>query len=129
MENHQELIDIITGWIHAQESDQEVVRILQEARVPVAPILTPVEAMDHPQLRQRGTVQTVTDRALGEFIIPGMSFRFSKFPPLDLQAPFLGEHNAQVLTELGGLTPEQVAEMEADGALVSEPVPDGQAAT
>ncbi len=125
MENHQELIDIITGWIHAQESDQEVIRILQEARVPVAPILSPVEAMDHPQLRQRGTAQTITDRALGEFTIPGMSFRFSKFPPLELDAPFLGEHNTQVLTELAGLTIEQVTEMEADGTLASEPIPDG----
>ena len=126
--NHAALIDIITGWIQAQESDQEVIRILQEARIPVAPILTPAEAIDHPLLRQRGTAQTITDRALGEFTIPGMSYRFSKFPPLELQAPFLGEHNQEVFTELVGLSPEQVREMIEDGVLVSEPIQDNAAA-
>jgi crotonobetainyl-CoA:carnitine CoA-transferase CaiB-like acyl-CoA transferase len=69
-------------------------------------------------------VQTVSDRALGEFTIPGTSYRFSDFPRPDLEAPFLGEHNAQVLTELAGLTPDQIREMTADGALVEEAIPD-----
>jgi crotonobetainyl-CoA:carnitine CoA-transferase CaiB-like acyl-CoA transferase len=123
MEHHAALVDIITEWIHAQESDQEVIRILEEARIPVAPILNAEQAINHPHLLKRGTAQKVTDRALGEFTIPAMSYRFSKFPPLELQAPFLGEHNVEVLTELAGLSPEQVDEMTADGALVSEPIP------
>ena len=32
-------------------------------------------------------------------------------------APFLGEHNAEILCSLGGMTPEQVTELEAEGAL------------
>ncbi len=127
-ENHMELVDVITEWIHAQESDQEVIRILEEARIPVAPILTAEEALDLPHLRERGTAQTITDRALGEFTIPAMSYRFSKFPPLELQAPFLGEHNEEVLTGVGGMSPDQVRKMIEDGALVAEPVPESKAA-
>ena len=32
-------------------------------------------------------------------------------------APLLGEHNAEILCTLGGMTPEEVAQLEAEGAL------------
>jgi len=124
-ENHMELVDIITKWIQEQESDQEVIRMLEEARIPVAPILSAEEAINHPHLLDRGTAQTVTDRALGEFIIPGISFRFSEFPPLELQAPFLGEDNEDILTRLAGLTPDEVAKMTEEGAISAKPVVGG----
>lgn len=127
-DNTPELVTIITDWINAQDSDVAAILKLQEARIPVAPILTADEAIAHPHLVQRGTAQKVTDRGLGEFTIPGISYRFSKFPRLELQAPFLGEHNEQVLTELVGLTPGQVRQMETDGALKSEPIPESKAA-
>ncbi|HIF10817.1 MAG TPA: CoA transferase, partial [Sneathiellales bacterium] len=123
VENQKELTKIIEDWLQSQDSDEETIKALEDARVPCAPILSAVEAINHPHLLERGTAQTITDRALGEFIIPGISFRFGDFPPLELQAPFLGEHNEDVLTRLGGMTPEKVAEMVADGALGSEPVP------
>ena len=124
-QNREELIGIITDWIKAQKDDQAVLRMLEEASVPCAPILSTEEALNHPHLVQRGTAQKVTDRVLGEFTIPGMSYRFSDFPPLELQAPFLGEHNEEVLTGLCSLTAEQVREMTAEGVLVSEPVRSG----
>lgn len=123
--NQKELVKIIEDWLQSQDDDEATIKLLEEHRVPCAPIHSPVDAINDPHLLQRGTAQTVTDRALGEFIIPGISFRFSDFPPLELQAPFLGEDNADILTRLAGLTPEQVAEMEADGVLSSEPVVGG----
>jgi crotonobetainyl-CoA:carnitine CoA-transferase CaiB-like acyl-CoA transferase len=127
-EHQDELVELIENWIQAQDSDDAALDQLQQAHITCAPVLSVEEAAALPHLIARGVVQTVTDRALGAFIIPGISYRFSEFPRLELDAPFLGEHNAQVLTELAGLTPEQVAEMAADGALVSEPVPEGTAA-
>ena len=73
---------------------------LREARIPHAPVLTVEEAMNHPHMIERGTVRTVHDRVIGDFQIPGMPLRFSAFPqPLELEAPLLGEHNRQVLTD------------------------------
>jgi len=126
--NQKELTKIIEDWLQSQDSDIETIKRLEEHRVPCAPILSAVEAINHPHLLERGTAQKVTDRALGEFVIPGISFRFGDFPPLDLQAPFLGEDNEDVLTRLGGMTSEQVAEMTADGVLGSEPVIDANKA-
>jgi len=81
--------------------------------------------MHHPHLRQRGTVRTITDRGAGSFDVPGMPLRFSAFAnDLDLQAPYLGEHNAEILGDLLGVTPERLAQLTAEEVLVAEPLPD-----
>ncbi|MBV1882854.1 MAG: CoA transferase [Pseudomonadales bacterium] len=111
----EEIVAIIEQWLQAQESDQAAIELLQQAHVPVAPVLTIGEAISHPHLVERGTVQTVNDRILGEFKIPGNPLRYSEFPePLPLDAPFLGEHNKEVLTEILAYSDEDVAAMESE---------------
>lgn len=113
-----ELIPIIEGWITAQTSDEEAVRILQEGHVPTAPVLSIAEAVNHPHLRARGTIRQITDRSFGTLDIPGMPLRFSEFPDdLPLQAPFLGEHNEEILTTRLSYTAEQVRELQNAGVL------------
>jgi crotonobetainyl-CoA:carnitine CoA-transferase CaiB-like acyl-CoA transferase len=118
--NLKELVAIIEGWLQSMPSDEASLARLKEYRVPHAPILSVAEALEHPHLRQRGSVRTVHDRVLGDFQVPGFALRFSEFPErLDLEAPFLGEHNEEVLTKYAGLTPAQVKELEAKGILRS----------
>ena len=63
----------------------------------------------------------MSDRAFGEVDIPGMPLRFSEFPEeLPLEAPFLGEHNEEILSRYLGYSPEQVREMEDQGVLKRE---------
>lgn len=113
-----DLIPIIEGWIIAQPSDDEAVRILQEGHVPTAPVLSIAEAVNHPHLRARGTIRQITDRSFGTLDIPGMPLRFSEFPEdLPLQAPFLGEHNEEILTTRLSYTAEQVGELQNAGVL------------
>jgi crotonobetainyl-CoA:carnitine CoA-transferase CaiB-like acyl-CoA transferase len=48
--------------------------------------------------------------------------RFSGFPDeLELDAPFLGEHNRKVLTEYLGYSDERIAALERDRVLASAP--------
>jgi crotonobetainyl-CoA:carnitine CoA-transferase CaiB-like acyl-CoA transferase len=55
---------------------------------------------------------------LGEIDIPGMPLRFSEFPDeLPLQAPFLGEHNGDILQQYLSYTPAQVRQLESEGVL------------
>jgi crotonobetainyl-CoA:carnitine CoA-transferase CaiB-like acyl-CoA transferase len=118
--NLKELVAIIEGWLQSMPSDEASLARLKEYRVPHAPILSVAEALEHPHLRQRGSVRTVHDRVLGDFQVPGFALRFSEFPErLDLEAPFLGEHNEEVLTKYAGLTPAQVKELEGKGILRS----------
>jgi CoA:oxalate CoA-transferase len=90
--------------------------------VPVGPVLTVAEAMEHPHLRERGTVKKIHDRILGEFDYQRSAMRFSAFPQeLTLEAPFLGEHNAEILRSYLGYTEEHIGELEASGVLRKAP--------
>ena len=121
VERIPEVVKIIEDWIASMPSDDAALRALEAVRVPVAPVLSVEQAINHPHLQQRGTVRTVTDRAFGEFQIPGMPLRFSEFPDsLPLEAPFLGEHNEEILTGYLGYTLEQVQALEHDGVLKRE---------
>jgi crotonobetainyl-CoA:carnitine CoA-transferase CaiB-like acyl-CoA transferase len=117
-----EIIRVIEEWLATMPSDEASIEALRNNRVPVAPILSIREAMEHPHMVARGTVRTITDPILGEFKIPGFPLRFSGFPDeLEFDAPMLGEHNAPVLERYLGLSAERVAELEAAGILRSAP--------
>ena len=120
VENLKELIGIIEGWLQSFDSDEAAIGALQDVRVPVAPILTIPQAVEHPHLRQRGTIRTISDRMLGEFDIPGVPLRYSNFPDLlPLDAPFLGEQNREILGEWLNYSTEQIDAMESEGILVN----------
>lgn len=76
--------------------------------------------MAHPHMRERRTVRTIHDRLAGDFDIPGMPLRFSDYPEImDLEAPFLGEHNAEILSTYLDMSAEQITALEAEGVLDS----------
>jgi crotonobetainyl-CoA:carnitine CoA-transferase CaiB-like acyl-CoA transferase len=117
-QNATTVIGIIEDWLQAQSSDEEALRRLDENRVPNAPVLSVEQAVNHPQLRARRTVRSIHDRVLGEFQVPGFPLRFSEFPgELTLEAPFLGEHNHEVLEKYLGYPASRVKELETNGVL------------
>ena len=120
--NLKELVATIEAWLQSMPSDDASVAAMKEYRVPVAPILSLEEAVKHPHLRERGTVRTVHDRILGDFDVPGFALRFSEFPVrLELDAPFLGEHNEEVLTKHLGYAPARVSELIEKGIIRKGP--------
>jgi crotonobetainyl-CoA:carnitine CoA-transferase CaiB-like acyl-CoA transferase len=122
LRNRSHVIEIIEGWLAQLPNIETAVQMLREARIPSAPILTVEQAMNHPHLIERQTVQTVHDRLLGDFQVPGFPLRFSAFPErLELEAPLLGEHNTKILTERLGYTVEQVGRLAQQGVLFSQP--------
>jgi len=96
--------------------------------VPCAPALTLHEAIAHPHLRQRGTVRRVNDQAIGEFDIPGLPVKFSRWVDRsEIAADRLGEHNEEVLRELLSLTDQEITDLYADKVLVRDPLLDTSA--
>lgn len=97
-----ELNTLIEEWMATQPDDEGIVARLDAHRVPCALVLEPHNIPDHPYFVDRGAVRRVSDRILGEVVVPGNPLRFSEQPDhLELVAPFLGEHNTEVLAELG----------------------------
>jgi crotonobetainyl-CoA:carnitine CoA-transferase CaiB-like acyl-CoA transferase len=122
VENAEEIKQMVQDWLDSTPSDEAVYHVLEEHRVPHAPVLSVEEAMHNPHLRERQIVRTVNDRFLGEIQIPGFPLRFSEFPRhLDLEAPTLGEHNEIILRDLLGWEPERIRQLEAKGVLQTGP--------
>ena len=117
-ENSAATIKIVQDWIDSTKDDEEALHLMGEHRVPAAPVLSVEQAINHPHLRGRRTVRTVKDRIMHDFDIPGFPLKFSRFPEeLPLQAPFLGEHNAEILTNYLGYSPERIDQLKTAGVL------------
>jgi formyl-CoA transferase len=89
--------------------------------VPVAPVLTIPEVVQHPHLLERGTVRPISHPDFGDMVLPGFPFRFSTVPPPDkLTAPDLGEHNSAVLCRYLGYNEERVGQLTTAGVLARQ---------
>lgn len=122
-ENNAQLKVVVEDWLARFPSRDEALAALDRERIPGAPVLTLGEAIEQPHLRERGTVRRVHDDHLGDFDIPGFPAKFSRWNIAgNLRAPLLGEHNAEVLRELAGLSEEQIATLYDQRVLVQDPL-------
>lgn len=86
-------------------------------RIPVAAIRDITSVLADPQLEHRGIIHTVSapGGGAGEHRLVGAAFMADRDgPKTDRPAPMLGEHNAEVLGELGYTTAD-IDAMRADG--------------
>ncbi len=80
--------------------------------------------MAQPHLIERKVVRTVHDPVFGALQIPTIPQRFTKYPDhLELQAPYIGEHNAQVLRKHLGYSDDKIKALTDAGVLHAEPIP------
>ncbi|MGI9616571.1 MAG: CaiB/BaiF CoA transferase family protein [Acidimicrobiales bacterium] len=122
VEHRGALTALIEEWMAGFDADDDVLDALAAAKVPCGPVLNPADAVDHPHFQARGTVREITDPVAGTFHVPGFPIRYSaRTDPLDLIAPGLGQHNAEVLTELVGLDEQALADLTARGILITDP--------
>lgn len=113
-----ELIPLIEDWMATFDTDEDLLEHLEEYRVPASPVLSPIDAIDHPHFAAREMVRWVEDPIHGSVPIPGFPWKFSTNDQLpDLVAPLLGEHNADILMTKLGYSIEQVEELSDAGIL------------
>jgi crotonobetainyl-CoA:carnitine CoA-transferase CaiB-like acyl-CoA transferase len=94
---------------------------LCDAGVPAAEVIPSREVVHNPQLRHRGLFETAPHRVTGEHALPVLPFRFRRVDHwLRRPAPTLGQHNDEVLAELG-LGPEEIADLRAAGIVGERP--------
>lgn len=129
-DNNEALAEIIENWLLHFASRQEAMAALEAERVPCAPVLTLHEAMANPHLRERGTVRRVRDAAIGEFDIPGLAAKFSRWSPATgLSADRLGEHNEEILRNVLGLSDADIRQLYLDKTIVHDPLLDAERRT
>ena len=94
----------------ADKDKFEAVTYLSKFDVPCAPVLTMKEIANDASLRASGTVVEVEQKKRGKFLTVGSPIKFSDFAPAITGAPLLGEHNDEILAELG-YTAAQIAHL------------------
>jgi len=111
----------LEDWLQTFDDDETPLRILSEARIPVAPILDIPQATTHPQLKARDLFQDVPHPILGATPIAKSPFHLSTTAvEIPFRAPFFGEHNEEILQGRLGYTPEQITALYREGAIVQE---------
>lgn len=115
---HGALISERMGRWCAQRSNDEVVNTLGEAKIPSAPVLSPQQALDHPQVQALGLLQPTDYPGLPRPApVAAVPLWMSATAPVPRQrAPQLGEHTDAVLAELG-YTAEDIAGLREDGVV------------
>jgi crotonobetainyl-CoA:carnitine CoA-transferase CaiB-like acyl-CoA transferase len=101
---------------------EEAAEALRRAGVPASAVVPSGTAHDNPQFVARGFLQPLAHPVTGETGYPGFPMRFSAFGPHLYRSPppLLGQHNAEVLAELG-LTEAEVRALEANGVIGDRP--------
>lgn len=107
---HREVLAEKLNEAFSNQDANEWVTKLQEAGIPSGPINSIEEVYNHPQDAARNLKVEIEHPTAGTINLPGSPYKFSQ-TPIDLlrHPPLLGEHNEEVLIELLGYPPEQVA--------------------
>lgn len=115
-DNLEVLGQLLEDAFSAQRLDDVLAR-LHEGSVPAAPVLTPDEVVDDPQVVHNGSLHEWDHPVAGRVRQPRPPIRFASSPtPVLEQVPGLGEHTDEVLAELG-LDAAAVADLRTRGAV------------
>jgi formyl-CoA transferase len=114
---HREEVDgVVAEWI-AERTQEEALRIFAEADVTAGPVYDIAQFMDDPHVREREIVVELPDDEMGTIpmhnIVPTLSGTPGAFR---LPAPRLGQHNEELLAELG-FDANAVADLRKQGVI------------
>jgi len=121
-QNHDQIDGAVGSW-SAGFDQVDLAGRLQAMGVAAAPVLDAPGVLEDRQLVEREAFVRVDQPEVGEVIAPRMPIHFSGVPdrmPLR-HAALLGEDNFAVLTEIAGLTADEISSLEDTGVVATEP--------
>ena len=116
VENEAAIDDALDSWCRSLPSD-DILSILEDARVPSGPIYSVADMMQDPHFQARGLCQQVE--------INGKPLKIPAITPRLVETPGetrwpggdVGSHNQQILQEELGLSAEEFAQLQQDGII------------
>ncbi len=103
------IIRILKRWT-STHSTAELFEMGQLLRLPWAPVASPIEVINSPQLKARNFFVSVAHpEASTSFTYPGAPYKFSLTPgDIQRRAPLIGEHNALIYARELGLSQKEL---------------------
>ena len=115
--------DSLDAWVMSQDSVEEAERKLEATGIPCCHVKTiPELATTDPHLGARGMRHEMLQPFLGPVKTFGSPLKLSETPAgVRGYAPFLGEHNRSVLSQLLGYSEEQIEKLYREDVLYEAP--------
>jgi benzylsuccinate CoA-transferase BbsE subunit len=112
------IIGVLADWTKTHTTT-ELFELGQLMRFPWAPVSSPKDVFNSPQLRARNFFTTVDHPEAGtSFAYPAPPGKFSGLSwNIRGRAPLIGEHNAQIYHEELGLLPEELAKLSSGNVI------------
>ena len=113
--NNDELMAELYAWA-ATEERMDVYRRAGEHRAPIAYVHTTADIINSPQYNARGFLQRIDHPVAGEAVYTGPPWWMGPDGWSAGRAPLLGEHTAEVLRDVAGLSAAETERLAAAGA-------------
>jgi formyl-CoA transferase len=115
--NRDALIPIIAGWMKTRTKAEWMAQ-LEAATVPCGPINNMQEVFEDPQVKHRQMRVDIPHRLGGIAPVVASPMRFSETPvEYRLAPPMLGEHNAEIYTQLLGKSEAEIEKLRTAGTI------------
>ena len=112
--DHRQQVNEMIGQLTREKTVAEMMEIFSRHEVPHAPILGIQAALGQPQSVAREMVVEADHPVLGKIPIVNRPIKFPGDPqPVPTAPPVLGQHTDEILRDVLGLTPEQIASLRA----------------
>jgi crotonobetainyl-CoA:carnitine CoA-transferase CaiB-like acyl-CoA transferase len=99
--HRDEMDDVVREWV-AQRTQEETLRIFDEADITAGPVYDVAEFLNDPHVKEREVIVELPDKELGTVPMHNVVPRLSDTPgTFRSPAPALGEHTQALLAEIG----------------------------
>jgi crotonobetainyl-CoA:carnitine CoA-transferase CaiB-like acyl-CoA transferase len=116
LQNIEEMTQIINDWMKDYTVD-EMVKILRDVRVAVAPILEVPQICESENTKVRHMLLEYDHATAGKVKVVGNPIKFSSYEAIaELPPPFKGQHTPEVLKEMG-YSDADIEKLLADGVI------------
>jgi crotonobetainyl-CoA:carnitine CoA-transferase CaiB-like acyl-CoA transferase len=127
--HRDEIDEAIASWVADRDND-DVLATFEAAGATVGPVYSIADIATDPHFDERGSITTVEHPVLGPLRMQGLIAHLTRTPGrIRTAGPLLGEHNDEILRELLGCPPDELARLESESVVGPtgtrrEPAPD-----
>ncbi|MFC1888293.1 CaiB/BaiF CoA transferase family protein [Thermodesulfobacteriota bacterium] len=115
--NTREGVEVVDAWTR-EHTVAEVVKAMEEARVPCGAVLDADALGQDEQLKARGMLCEVDQPRLGKIGVPGTPVKLSDTPGgVESACPELGEHTEEILSSILGLSAGEIETLRSEGTI------------
>jgi len=116
-ENRHLLEPIVSQWVK-ERTAEEVIHIMDKAKVPCGKVNTIPELLADPHFQSRDRVVEWDFPDIGAFPLPRPHIGLCHTPGgIERRAPLVGEHNGEIYGGLLGLSSEELLQLQKEGVI------------